>query len=182
MDKVSISEIAQVSFPEAIYCENSGINFEVYPKVPTKTIVDGIQWVIDNLIDGVKPFISYPLKTILESIGAVTIFTNIQVDTLTPETIYAVYDNLTEIISLVYHQVNPTQLAFYSSSLQKTIESIVQYKNSAMGIIDALSAGAQTTTETLQENMDFLKDEGSLTQIRQLLQTAGQLGMITENK
>lgn len=182
MDKINISQFALPEAAQPIYRDANGVSYSIYKAVSVSEIIDGVQWVVNAILIGGPAFISYPLKEIMKNFGIIKIFTNIDVDTLPAETVYQIYDTLTVngIFADVANFANGEQIDFYKKSVDETVKSIIEYKNSAAGIIDTLSANAKESTEAMQDNLAFLQDEKSLTQVKALLNQAKQMGMPIE--
>ncbi len=53
-------------------------------------------------------------------------------------------------------KIDEGQMQFFNETLDATLESIMAYRNSAVGIIDALSQNAKQDTENTEFAMDMM--------------------------
>lgn len=152
----------------------------VHKYIPYEQMLDMIQWCIDYIIND-RPFISAPLKKIIKDFAILNFYTNFDFSFLTEyETmaqIYAEYD-------LVYHYgvmdkvkefIDPGQLCFFEDTLNETLTSIIAYRNSAKGIVDALVENAQQDIDKMQGAIDLLSDEEKNKQLSKMIKFAEEL-------
>ena len=101
-----------------------------------------IAWGINHIIDD-RPFISAPLKRIFKDFCIIKFYTNIDLDDLdivgcTPETVYEYYDIIkgSGILDYLKTNLNQEQLEFFEVTIEETLKSVVEYRNSAAGLLD----------------------------------------------
>lgn len=152
----------------------------VHKYIPYEKMLDMIQWCIDYIIND-RPFISAPLKRIIKDFAVLNFYTNFDFNFLIEyhemADIYAEYDLVYRfgVMVKVKEFIDPGQLDFFENTLDETLESIMAYRNSAVGIVDALVENAQKDTDRMQKAMDLIGDEEKNKKISQLLKFAEEI-------
>ena len=152
----------------------------VHKYIPYEQMLDMIQWCIDYIIND-RPFISAPLKRIIKDFGILNFYTNFDFSFLMEyhdmADIYAEYDLVYRfgVMAKVKEFIDPGQLDFFEKTLDETLKSIMAYRNSAVGIVDALAENAQKDTDRMQKAMDLIGDEEKNKKISQLLKFAEEI-------
>ena len=132
----------------------------VHKYIPYEQMLDMIQWCIDYIIND-RPFISAPLKKIIKDFAVLNFYTNFDFAFLTEyhemADIYAEYDLVYrfDVMAKVKEFIDPGQMDFFENTLDETLESIMKYRNSAVGIVDALAENAQKDTEQMSAALGF---------------------------
>lgn len=154
--------------------------------IPYEKMLDMIQWCIDYIIND-RPFISAPLKKIIKDFAILNFFTNFDLNFLTEyqdmADIYAEYDLVYrfDVMDKVMQFIDPGEIEFFNTTLDATLESIMKYRNSAVGIVDALSEKAQQDIDKMQGAIDLISDDEQNQRIGKLLQFAQQLQAPTKS-
>lgn len=180
-NKISISAIGAPQEPDKVYMQMGNTTVEITRHIPFAELLDAIQWSIDFII-GDKPFISAPLKKIVEDFAILNFFTNIDVGRTeryaTVDDIYRDYDILMtyNVAEEVSSKIDQKQLNYFHTTLDGALESITTYRNSAKGIVDALSASASSDIDRMDAAMEILGDDKQNEKISQLLKFAQTLG------
>ena len=175
MDKIQLTEF-RIAENETTQTVVNGVAVTVNKTIPYEKVLDAIQWCIDFTIYE-KSFLSSPLETIIARISFLKYWTNIDFDFMehikTIGEIYEAYDIIAqnEIFDTVLPLVDEKQAHFFFESVHKTLESIVAYRNSAQGIIDALSTDAAENSKTIQDSLDALNDD-SIKSLVNIIQAA----------
>lgn len=177
MDKININSFATISETIPVYVQAGEITYEILPRISTDALLEGIQWAISVIVDD-RPFISYPVQKILLDLAMVRTFTSIAIDDEELLRSGEIYDilNASGVFDQVWRSVAADQMELFEDGITKSLKSIIDYKNSARGIVDALSAQATDSTAAMEKNLAFIADEGNLEQIRGLLAAANKLG------
>lgn len=169
-----IEEIA----PQYVQIGEAVITVERF--IPYEKMLDMVQWCIDYIIND-RPFISAPLKRIIKDFAILNFFTNIDFNFLDEyhdmADIYEEYDFVARfgVMEKVKEHISPEYLEFFDKTLDETLESITAYRNSAVGVIDALSANAKNDTAAMEKAMEMVGDEQQMAKIGQLLQFAQEI-------
>ena len=66
-------------------------------------------------------------------------------------------------------------MKFFNETLDATLDSIMAYRNSAVGIIDALSQNAQQDTQNMESAMGMINDPEQMEKLGKLLKFAGEI-------
>ncbi len=72
-------------------------------------------------------------------------------------------------------KIDEGQMQFFNETLDATLESIMAYRNSAVGIIDALSQNAKQDTENMESAMGMINDPEQMEKLGKLLKFAGEI-------
>lgn len=186
-NKVQILSLGLPQQIENITLTIGDAEIAVKPLIGYEEVLSMIQWTVNLIIDD-RPFISAPLAEIIRDFSILKYYTNIDVSFLdAPLTdmsvLYESYDLLKsrEAFSIVEAAIDKNQLDFYYRTLRETCKSIVDYKNSTMGIIDLLSSKAATTNEAFQKAMDTMKDPEQMDNVKRLMEIAEKLGTPQQN-
>lgn len=148
--------------------------------IPYEKMLDMIQWCIDYIIND-RPFISAPLKKIIKDFAVLNFYTNFDFNFLTEyqtmDEIYGEYDFVYrfDVMSKVTQFIDQGQLEFFNHTLDETLDSIMAYRNSAMGIVDALASNAQQDVEKMSQALDLIKDEEQNKGVANLIKIAQEL-------
>lgn len=175
MDKVKLSDFGRQDQESPIYLDVGGTTIEIKKRINYGEILAGIQWCVDYIIDD-RPFVSAPLSEIITDVCIVKMFTNVDISDLelvgfTADNLYEMYDILTEmdVIETIKQQVNPTQLKFFKTTLAKTLENLVAYKNSALGVLDAITTAKKNHEEEVKTIEDILNNPEEFGQIQRFM-------------
>ncbi len=79
MDKININSFAAISETVPVYVQAGEVTYEIFPRVSTDALLEGIQWAISAIVDD-RPFISYPVQKVLSDLAMVRTFTSIAID------------------------------------------------------------------------------------------------------
>lgn len=176
-NRISISAIGAAPTVEPIYLQVGEATIEVKPRISYEEILNMMQWCIDMIV-GEKPFMSAPLNRIVKDFAILNAYTNLDLG-VTHEysdmsTIYQEYDIVKAhgVLENVMLKIDADQIAFFEETLDKTLESILAYRNSAKGIIDALAADAENDSEKLEKALNIMSDTNSQSQIKTIIETA----------
>ena len=149
----------------------------VHKYIPYEKMLDMIQWCIDYIIND-RPFISAPLKRIIKDFAILNFYTNFDFSFLTEyhemADIYAEYDLIYRfgVMAKVKEIIDPGQMDFFEHTLDETLASIMKYRNSAVGIIDALAESAQMDIDKMQGAMNLVSDDDTNGKIAKMLEFA----------
>lgn len=173
------SKIALPYYAEARLAYDKGERLKVsYQKIiPYSDALDAIQWVINKIaID--SGFISYPVYRVLQKLLFVKYYSNYDLseldgEELTPERLYEIYDivMISGIEAEIEENIDKEQKNFILSTTEETINSILNYHNSAAGIIEDMIEKAHTTKE-LSDALDILQDTEKFNLVQKILQTS----------
>lgn len=175
MDKIKLTAFGPMPKFDEIEVTIGETSFSVKPVIPYEEVLDGMQWAIDFIIGG-RGFISEPLYEIMRDLALIRSYTNIdlsQIDEIdfNGRSLYETYDLAVAhgVVAEVKSHIDADQLAFFDRTLTKTLKSMVDYKNSASGIIEQLSQDSANSSAKLSEAMNILNQEGNMDLIQKFI-------------
>lgn len=180
IEKIKLNTLGVIEEDPIEYVNIGQAVVAVHKYIPYEQMLDMIQWCIDYIIND-RPFISAPLKRIIKDFAVLNFYTNFDFSFLTEyETmaqIYAEYDLVYrfDVMTKVKEIVDPGQMDFFEKTLDETLESIIAYRNSAKGIVDALAENAEQDINKMQGAIDLLSDEERNKQLSKMIKFAEEL-------
>lgn len=144
-----------IPVPEDIKLElDNGITILVSPMISYNEIMDLIEWIVSIAATG-RSFISIPVLKIVEDMGIMKYYTNLNIN---DNELLDGYDILARanIIEEVKKNIDQHQIDWIISSVEKTMENIIAYQNSAKGIIDGLNDIAKTKDNNFENLFSFI--------------------------
>lgn len=179
--KVPLSAFGLLPSIETVPVQIGEATIGVKRRIPYEQVLDMMQWCI-NYIAGDRPFIADSIKAIVLDIGYLRYFTDIDTSFMdnnfvSIENIYENYDliDVFGIMDQVYKRIDARQKNFIDTTMEKTLQSIAEYKASARGLVDALAEDSRNNTEELKANMKFLEDDKEVEKLQTLLNFAKQI-------
>lgn len=149
----------------------------------TAELVDIIQGTLEAIITD-QPFISAPIQDIFVDLGLVSAFTNIEVNFTgrSVAEIYAAYDALLsyDLFHEILLKADKNLTDFYLHGVHSTLDSIIQYKRSAQGILDAITAQAKADTSVMEEAEKIMTDPQQIENVKNLLDVYNKMSTIPE--
>lgn len=163
---VPISAIGAVAQEEPIYMTFGGATVEIRRSISYVEILDMVQFVINYAVTD-QPILSGALSQMLKDFAIVKFYTNLDVsigkDAATVEGIYDEYDVLMSygVIDEVKEKISPRQKEFFFTTVNKTLDSVMRYQNSARGVLDSVAETAGKDSDAIQSAMDLLGGENA---------------------
>ncbi len=163
---VSISAIGEVAHEEPIYMTFGGATVEIRRSISYVEILDMVQFIINYAVTD-QPILSGALSQMLKDFAIIKFYTNLDVsigkDTATVEGIYDEYDVLMSygVIDEVKEKISPRQKEFFFTTVNKTLDSVMRYQNSARGVLDSVAETAGKDSDAIQSAMDLLGGENA---------------------
>lgn len=180
IERIKLANLGPIEEAPIEYLQIGDAVLQVKKYIPYEEMLDMIQWCIDYIIND-RPFISAPLKEIIKNLAILNFFTNIDTSFLTEyhdmKDIYEEYDLVYRhnVIDQIIPKIDEGQMKFFNETLDATLDSIMAYRNSAVGIIDALSQNAQRDTENMESAMSMINDPEQMEKLGKLLKFAGEI-------
>lgn len=144
-----------IPIPEDIKLElDNGITILISPMISYNEIMDLIEWIVSIAATG-RSFISIPVLKIVEDMGIMKYYTNLNIN---DNELLDGYDILARagIIEEVKKNIDPNQINWIISSVEKTMDNIITYQNSAKGIIDGLNDMAKAKDNNFENLFNFI--------------------------
>lgn len=176
-NRISIAAIGTVAQEEPIYLQIGDATIEVRRRISYEEILNMMQWCIDMIV-GEKPFMSAPLNRIVKDFAILNAYTNLDLGVTHSyeemSDIYAEYDIIQAfgVMSNVLEKIDKEQVSFFETTLDVTLESILAYRNSAKGIVDALAIDADTDSARMEKAMTFLQNSEQQEKVKTILEAA----------
>lgn len=180
IERIKLANLGPIEEAPIEYLQIGDAVLQVKKYIPYEEMLDMIQWCIDYIIND-RPFISAPLKKIIKDLAILNFFTNVDTSFLTEyhdmKDIYEEYDLVYRhnVIDQIIPKIDEGQMKFFNETLDATLDSIMAYRNSAVGIIDALSQNAQRDTENMESAMSMINDPDQMEKLGKLLKFAGEI-------
>lgn len=179
MDKINITSLGLLAQPEYVEIPFENVAVTVCKKLSYEQMLDMLQYCIDFIV-GDKPFISEPLKIMVRDFAIIKFYTNIDCDFILEVPMSEVYSNYdflanNEVLTKVKEVIDEEQLKFFKETLDKTLTSILAYRNSAQGILETLSADAGEQAARMQEAINFVTDPETKSQMEAIIGFAKQI-------
>lgn len=180
MAKIKINTLGLPEVGEVKYLQIGDTVIEIRTLLPYEEIFNMIQWSINFIMDD-RPFVSAPLQKIIQDFAVIKFFTNLDVDEIekvgfSAEQLYSLYDILkgTETIEKVRNLVNKEQLKFYEETLTETLKSLVEYRNSAAGLLERIHVLAENQNSDIASITEVLDNPKEMEQVKRMLELMGQ--------
>lgn len=176
-NRISLSTLGEIPAIDKKYLQVGEATIEVTPTLRYTQILDMIQWSVELLVSD-KPFVSAALVKMVEDFAILNAYTNLNLGITKPfdtiDEIYAEYDRVAyfKIMENLLPKIDGEQVRFYKETLEKTLKSIVDYRNSAKGIIDTLSREAEEDSEKMEKVFSFMKDAEQQESVKNILEAA----------
>lgn len=180
IERIKLANLGPIEETPIEYVQIGDAVLQVKKYIPYEEMLDMIQWCIDYIIND-RPFISAPLKKIIKDLAVLNFFTNVDTSFLTEyhdmKDIYEEYDLVYrhDVIEQILPKIDEGQMKFFNETLDATLDSIMTYRNSAVGIIDALSQNAKQDTENMESAMGMINDPEQMEKLGKLLKFAGEI-------
>lgn len=163
-NRISVATIGTVAQEKPIYLQVGEATIEIRRNIPYTEILDMVQFAVDFAVTD-QPILSGVLNRMVKDFAIVKFYTNLDVtigkDTATIKDIYDEYDVLMSfgVIDEVKSKISAKQLKFFNETVDETANSILTYRNSVRGMMDALSESAKIDSEQMQQAIDMLSGE-----------------------
>ena len=175
MEKIKIEMLGALPEHKVSVLNINGAAVQVSQTIPYEQILDSIQWAVNYIVDD-RTFISGPLREIITNLAVLRMYTNIDLSPIEnigfePITLYEWYDILIlhDIFNIILKEINPDQYQFFYRTLEQTLTSIIQYRNSAAGIVERIQDAAAKDQNNLQTALETLGDEDKMKYVHQVM-------------
>lgn len=129
----------------------------------------------ENVLSGISDnkFINLPKLEILLALNIVRYYTNLDIDSLNNKDATQLYDELikSNLLKQIYDILNKYgEFEELHRNLLHLAKSLIEYSNSAIGIIDGIASRYDDKTDAFAELKEQLKDKEALELVRDLLE------------
>lgn len=180
IERIKLANLGPIKESPIEYVQIGDAVLQVKKYIPYEEMLDMIQWCIDYIIND-RPFISAPLKKIIKDLAVLNFFTNVDTSFLTEyydmKDIYEEYDLVYRhnVMDQIIPKIDEGQMKFFNETLDATLESIMAYRNSAVGIVDALAENAKKDTGDMEKALAFMNQGDNREKIANLLKFAEEI-------
>lgn len=129
----------------------------------------------ENVLSGISDnkFINMPKLEILLALNIIRYYTNLDIDSLENKDVTQLYDELVKsgLLKQIYDVLNKNgELKELRHNLLHLAKSLIEYSNSAIGIIDGIASRYDDKTDAFTQLKDQIKDKEALELVRDLLE------------
>lgn len=175
MDKIKTLDLGIFSVPEVRYEKIGEAVVTIKPELPYEEVLQMIQWCVNLIVDE-RPFISEPLHQIVRNMALVKFYTNLDSADILDNPTFELKDLFEKYDILIHHDVfnriksfiDSKQLEFFEATLEKTMNNIVAYRNSAQGILDTLAEVAEKNDRIFNKNLTDFSDPNKIAHFEKL--------------
>lgn len=175
MEKIKLVSLGLLPEPMINQVDVGDTQIEVKFFLSYEDVLDMIGWTVNKAVDD-RGYVSEAVRKIIKEIAIVKYYTNLDLDDIdlsnfTHAQLYEMYDLIAQhrIIEAITPYLDATQLAFYETTTDKTIDSLVAYRNSAAGVLEMINANGANTSDHFEDIMKTLGDEEQLSEVFKLL-------------
>ena len=174
MAKLPFTKLSLKNDNQAINILHNEQNIEVKQYLPITTKMDMVTEIINNSIDENNFF--NPIKlSLYTELGIIENYTNISFTDKQKEDIFKLYDLLkgNKIIEKVINVIPEAEYKNLIDTINKSIESIYNYKNSVMGILETVSTDYSNLDLNISKIREKLSDPNNMTFLKDVLTKLG---------
>lgn len=174
MAKVGFNKLSLVKNTKTVEYMWNGQKIEITQYLPLEKKLEIISYIINESVDLKGYYAPYRLDLFM-TIAMIQNYTNISFTEKQLEDIGKLYDLLvssgfyTEIKTRIPH----TEFEYIEENISKTIHSIYEYKNSALGILDAINNDYKNITFDVEKIQEVLESGKGLETVREVLDNLG---------
>lgn len=176
IEKIQLNMFGLPEEKSPIYKEINNNVYVIYPSLQYETIFEMIQWAVNHIMDD-RSFISGPLYELISDLALVKFYTNIDLDAIdladfNIPTIYEWYDILQghRIIATIKEEIDPQQKDFFFRTLEKTLKSLVDYRNSAVGVLEKIQTLSINANDSMAEAIHLMEDPTQLEALKRMVE------------
>lgn len=176
---VALSNFTLPAAKEKI-CTEFGTPFTIKYSIPYEELLTHMQWAIMLITDD-NGYISEPVKIAVEELILCAAFTNLdfrrlELSTIKQAELYEMYDIVKKcgLVDAVQDFIDPDQLSFFNTTLAATLVSILNYRNSAAGIVELLSVKNEemkTRFDDVLESFNDPEKTANVSRLAELMQS-----------
>lgn len=174
MAKVGFNKLGLVKNTEQVNFMWNGQKIEIIQYLPLEKKLEIISYIINESVDLKGYYAPYRLDLFM-TIAVIQNYTNISFTEKQQEDIGKLYDLLVSsgFYFEVKNKIPKTELDYIEENIIKTIHSIYEYKNSALGILDAINNDYKNITFDAEKIQEVLESGKGLETVREVLDNLG---------
>ena len=170
-NKLALSKLINEE-PQIVHFNNFEI--EVLQFLPIEKKLFLISDIINNSIDD-NNFYNPCRVEIFMTVKIIECYTNLNITDKQKEDIFKLYDQLTAsgLAELIFEKIPTKDYEFIYRGVVKTIKNIYKYKNSVLGILDAISEDYSNVNFDITELQNKIQDPNSLGLLKDIIEKLG---------
>lgn len=174
MAKVGLNKLGLVKNTEQVDFMWKGQKIEVIQYLPLEKKLEVISNVINESVDLKGYYAPYRLDLFM-TIAIVQNYTNITFTEKQQEDLGKLYDLLVSsgIYNEIKNRIPTSEIDYLQVNIDKTIHSIYEYKNSALGIMDAIAKDYKDVNFNAAQIQEALESGKGLETVREVLDNLG---------
>lgn len=174
MAKVGFNKLGLVKNTEQVDFMWKGQKIEVIQYLPLEKKLEVISNVINESVDLKGYYAPYRLDLFM-TIAIVQNYTNITFTEKQQEDLGKLYDLLVSsgIYNEIKNRIPTSEIDYLQVNIDKTIHSIYEYKNSALGIMDAIAKDYKDVNFNAAQIQEALESGKGLETVREVLDNLG---------
>ena len=176
MAKIAYSKLGlnKIVNKDPIIIDFNGQNIEVSQYLPIEKKLELITDIINKSLDDNNYYNPGRIE-IFKTVEIILAYTNLSVTEKQKEDIFKLYDSFVAsgFAKLVLENIPVEDYNFIYNSVIKTIKNVYKYKNSALGILESISADYSTLDLNASEIQSKLADPENMELLRSVLAKLG---------
>ena len=174
MAKVSFSKLVPLKKSNEILVDINGTEVSIKQYLPITEKAELLQWITNYIFDEYG-FASPLRQTVYTDIGIIKYYTNISLTEKMLSELNKTYDQLlmNGVISSVRENIPEAELEYLENLIQTSIDQVVRYNTSALGILNSIRNDYDSTTLDAEKITAMLQDENSLKLVKDILDKIG---------
>lgn len=174
MAKISLNKLNLVKNTKQIDYMWNGQKIEIVQYLPLEKKLEVISNIVNESVDLKGYYAPYRLDLFM-TIAIIKNYTNISITEKQQEDLGKLYDLL--VSSGLYYEIKERipkeEIEYLNENVEKTIHSIYEYKNSALGIMDAISKDYKNVSFDATKIQEALESGEGLETVREVLDNLG---------
>lgn len=174
MAKVGLNKLGLVKNTKQIDYMWNGQKIEIIQYLPLEKKLELISNVVNESVDLKGYYAPYRLDLFM-TIAIIQNYTNITITEKQQEDLGKLYDLLVSsgLYAEIKNNIPISEINYLEENISKTIHSIYEYKNSALGIMDAISKDYKDVTFDATQIQEALESGKGLETVREVLDNLG---------
>ena len=176
MDKINIINLGMAEQNEPTTLTIGAAEVQIKPVVAYEELFATIQWAVTFIVDD-RPFVSGPLYRVIREMSLAKMYTNLDVAPMeligfSAGELYEWFDILEShnVFEKIREVASAKQIAFFEETLDKTVNSLVQYRNSAAGILEKIKVDNQNSADAVAAITKMLDNPDEMSQIKKMFE------------
>ena len=174
MAKIGLNKLNLAKNTKQIDYMWNGQKIEIIQYLPLEKKLEVISNIVNESVDLKGYYAPYRLDLFM-TIAIIKNYTNISITEKQQEDLGKLYDLL--VSSGLYHEIKERipkeEIEYLNENVEKTIHSIYEYKNSVLGIMDAISKDYKNVSFDASKIQEALESGEGLETVREVLDNLG---------